>query len=275
MKCAYGAGILDKFLDEDITFDYGIGVSAGSANGCSYLAGQRERNLRFYTEHMKRPRFFGPVSLLTSGDLFGIRYIYSKLTNSDGVDPLDQEAMLLNPAEFVVVATNAETGEPAYFHKEDIPIDDYSIIMASCAIPAICRPVVIDGTPYYDGGISDPIPVQRALDDGCDKLVVILSKNRDFVKMPEKKSTQRAYRMLCRKYPKTVELLDNRHILYTEAQRRVFELEKEGKAFIFAPSRHLTMGTYSMDAKVNLRLYELGIRDFEKQREELRAFLEK
>ena len=60
MKCAYSAGILDKFLDDDITFSYCIGVSAGAANTLSYLAGQRGRNLRFYTEHLSDPRYFFP-----------------------------------------------------------------------------------------------------------------------------------------------------------------------------------------------------------------------
>ncbi len=43
MKCAYSAGILDAFLDDNVTFDYCMGVSAGAANTASYLAGQRGR----------------------------------------------------------------------------------------------------------------------------------------------------------------------------------------------------------------------------------------
>ena len=62
MKCAYSAGILDRFLDDKITFDYCIGVSAGAANTLSYLAGQRGRNLRFYTVHLDDPRAFVVVA---------------------------------------------------------------------------------------------------------------------------------------------------------------------------------------------------------------------
>ena len=88
MKCAYSAGILDKFLDDDITFSYCIGVSAGAANTLSYLAGQRGRNLRFYTEHLSDPRYLSVRSLVHTGNLFGLQYIYGTLTNSDGADPL-------------------------------------------------------------------------------------------------------------------------------------------------------------------------------------------
>mgnify|MGYP000298725770 CR=1 FL=1 len=75
MKCAYSAGILDRFLDEHITFDYCIGVSAGSANVASYLAGQRGRNLRFYVDHLHEPCYMGVKNLLRTGQFFGLQYI--------------------------------------------------------------------------------------------------------------------------------------------------------------------------------------------------------
>ncbi len=95
MKCAYSAGILDRFLDDKITFDYCIGVSAGAANTlslpCRY---QRGRNLRFYTVHLDDPRYLSVRSLLRTGNLFGLEYIYGTLTNSDGADPIDYDAIM-------------------------------------------------------------------------------------------------------------------------------------------------------------------------------------
>lgn len=271
MKCAYSAGVLDAFLDNDISFDYCIGVSAGSANAASFVAGQRGRNRRFYTEHIKEPGYFGLKSFLKTGNLFGLQYIYGNLTNSDGADPIDFPAIMANPAEYWLVTTNAATGKPTYFSKEDMIQDDYRHIMASCAIPAACRPVEINGQYYYDGGISDAIPVQRALDAGCDKLVVILSKTRDFVKNPEK--MRFLYSRLCRKYPKTIEALNNRHIMYRKCQKQLFELEKEGKAFIFALNNPPKVGTYTMDPKIEQQLYEMGLKDFEELHDKLNLFL--
>ena len=51
MKCVYSSGILDRLLDDKITFDYGIGVSAGAANLITFIAGQRERTYRFYAKY--------------------------------------------------------------------------------------------------------------------------------------------------------------------------------------------------------------------------------
>ena len=271
MKCAYSAGVLDKFLDGGVRFDYCIGVSAGSANTASFLGGQRGRNLRFYVDHIHEPDYFGARSLLRTGDLFGLHYIYATLSNSDGRDPLNYQGVMENPAEFVIVATDARTGRPVYFHKEDMRQDDYRIIMASCAIPAISRPVRIGDARYYDGGVSDSIPVDRALADGCDRLVIILSKNRDFIKQPERHRL--FYRTMCRRYPNIIRDLDTRHLSYRKSMQRMFDLEAEGKAFVFAPSRHLAMSTYAMNEEENLQLYQLGVQDYEERRAELEAFL--
>ena len=272
MKNAYQAGVLDAFLDCGITFDYVIGVSAGAANGASFLAGQRGRNRRFYTDHVTEPDYFGMKSFLKKGDLFNLSYIYGDLSNEDGADYLDFDALMNNPAEYEVTATNALTGEPAYFSKDQMIRNSYIHIMASSAIPVVCRPVFIDGIPHYDGGISDAIPVKRALDQGCQKVVCVLSKSRNYVKNPEK--FRPLYRMFCHKYPQAVKDMDTRHIMYRKCQSRMFSLEKAGRAFIFSLETDLVPGTYKMDPGVNQKLYELGLEDFENKKEALYSFME-
>ena len=272
MKCAYGAAVLDKFLDDRICFDYCIGVSAGAANTLSYLAGQRGRNKRFYTDHISDPMYFGVKPFLKNGNLFNLQYIYGDMTNSDGKDPLDYEAVMANPAEYELVTTCAETGQPVYFKKEDIIKDDYRHVMSSCAIPVACKPIEIDGIHYYDGGLTDAIPVRHALDQGCDKLVVISSKPRDYVKEPQK--FKMLYSSVCRKYPETVKSIAKRHKMYQRCQKWMFELEKRGKCFIFGPSEHLKMSTYGMDREANEKLYQLGLSDYDRRRSEFMEFLE-
>lgn len=271
MKCAYNAGILDDFLEEKISFDYCIGVSAGAGNLASYLAGQHGRNLRFFTQHIHSPEYFGVKSLLKTGDLFGLQYIYGTLTRSAGKDPLDYEAILRNPTQYEAVVTNAITGQAEYYGKEMLHQDDYRLLMASSAIPAVCRPVQLHGIPYYDGGLSDAIPVGRALGQGCDRLVVILSKNRDYLRTPQK--MRFLYSRICRSYPRVVEAIDHRHETYNRNLQEVFALEKAGKAFVFAPTKAIHMSTYSIREKSARELYELGRQDFATARLALKEFL--
>ena len=271
MKCAYNAGILDAFLDHNITFDYCIGVSAGSGNLASYLAGQRGRNLRFFTDHIHSSSYFGLKSLLKTGDLFGLKYIYGELTRRDGKDPLDFPALMKNPMEYEAVVTNALTGKPEYYGKERMKQDDYRLIMASSAIPVACHPVELNGVPYFDGGLTDAIPVRRALEQGCQKLVVILSKNRDYVRKPQ--GMRALYRWSCRKYPNIVKAIEGRHIAYNQNMQDVFALEREGTAFVFAASEPIQVGTYSMKEEEERKLYDLGLRDFDARKEDLLKFL--
>ena len=272
MKCAYSAGVLDAFLDAHINFDYVIAVSAGAANAASYLAGQCGRNLRFYTDWTHDPEYFGLKSYLKTGNLFGLHYIYADLTNSTGKDPLDFPALLANPTEYWMVVTDAATGTPVYFPKSALHQDDYRCIMASCALPAACKPIEIDGGLYYDGGVSDAIPVQRALTDGCDKVVAILSKPRGFVKKPE--GMRLFYSTMCRRYPNTVKALNERHLMYAKSQKYLYDLEKDGKAFIFAPSAPPKMSTYTMDRAVEQQLYDLGLQDYHTAEKALQGFMQ-
>lgn len=271
MKCAYSAGVLDRLMDDHITFDYVIGVSAGCANALSFMADQRGRNIRFYTDHIKETGYFGLNSYLKTGDLFGLDYIYSTLTNSDGGDPVNFPKVMANPAQYEVVTTNALTGEAEYHAKEEMHQDDYEWIKASCALPAACRPRMINGVPYYDGGVSDAIPCDHALEMGCDKLVVILSKPRNYIKKPEK--MRQFYTIACRKYPKIVEMLNKRPSIYQPKYNRVFELEKQGKAFVFAISEPVKMSTYAMNPDENRKLYRLGLQDYNDVQDRLRRFL--
>ena len=251
MKCAYSAGILDRFLDEHITFDYCIGVSAGSANVASYLAGQRGRNLRFYVDHLHEPGYMGVKNLLRTGQFFGLQYIYQTLTNSDGADPIDYPAIVENPAEFELVATDAATGKPVYFTKDDMKQDDYRAIMASCALPVMCRPISFKDQTYFDGGLSDSVPIMRAFAKGCRHI----------------------YRHALRKYPQTIAALDNRHLMYRQNIADVKKQESAGKALVFAPSKELKMSTYARDEKLEQELYDLGISDFDARLNELHTFL--
>ncbi len=271
MKCAYSAGILDCFLNNDINFDYCIGVSAGSANSASFLAKQKERNLRFYTQHVKDPEYISIQNYLLHGEIFGLDYIYGKLSNSDGKDPLDYQVLNDNPCEFEMVATSAETGKPIYFNKRDLRKDNYTPIMASSALPVFCNPVTFLGKEYFDGGISDAIPFQRALKQGCDKVVVLLSKPRSFIKKPE--AHKSIYSRVLKKYPKIIKDIDRRHIMYKNEIAKLKRLEAEGKLFVFAPSKNIKLDTFASDPVGEQKLYDLGLKDYDLRKEKLFRFL--
>ena len=273
MKCAYTSGILDMMLDDGIRPDYVIGVSAGAACGASYVARQRDRNRRFFVDYVERPDYMGWVAFCHSkGNFFNLEYIYQNMTGEGGEDALDYDAIMKNPCELWAVATDAETGEPYYFNKDDLHPDDYSVYMATCAIPIACRPVKMYGHLFYDGGCSDALPVKRALEAGCDKVIVILCRPKDTVREPEKH--QSLYHTLLHRYPKLVHSLDVRHKRYNATMRATKKLEENGRALIIAPENPLEITTYTRDPEPLQALYDTALEEYPHIREKLLAFCE-
>ncbi len=274
MKCAYSAGVLDAFLDEGIAFDYCAGVSAGAANLVSYLAGQRDRNRRYYCIYVKDPRYLSTRNFIKTGSLFGLQYIYGDMSNESGEDPLDFDTLMANPSELVFPATDAVTGNPRYFTKQDLRRNHYEPIMASCALPVMCRPVEINGRYYFDGGVSDSLPVKKMVKDGCAKIVALFSKPDGFLMKPQ--GHRRIYSAaLRRRFPKTVEDLNHRHEQYNRSMKQIRRMEREGKAMTFAPSGEIEIKTYTRDPAVMQQLYDNGVRDARERMDELKDFLRK
>ena len=151
---------------------------------------------------------------------------------------------------------DAITGKPVYFSKDSYRQDDYTVLMASCCLPAVCKPVFIDNTPHYDGGVADPIPIQKAFDDGCEKIVLILTRPKDEMHNPSLDS--RAAALIGKSYPEAAAILKKRHILYNEALTKALQYEKEGKLLIIAPDSSKGLGTLTKDKKKLTALYNEG-----------------
>ena len=261
LRDIYGLGILDHCMDADIHFDVCIGISAGSANLSAFLAGQRHRNYPFYTDYPFRKEYMSFWNFLKKGEFLNLEYVYGTLSRSDGENPLDYPTLASDPAEFIVVATNAVTGEPVYFTKADMAQDRYGILKSSSAIPFICKPQESSGVLCYDGALSDPVPVEKALAEGCEKVVVILTKPKDIPRTPG--NDPKLATMIKRRYPKAAKALKDRHLTYNAQVARAKELEAEGKVLILAPDSIEGLSTLSRDLDALERMYQKGYRDAE------------
>lgn len=270
MKCAYTAAILDRMLDDGVRPDYVIGVSAGAACGISFAAGQRDRNRRFFVDYVTDPDYIGFSAWKSSGSIFNLHYIYQECSTEGGKDPVDLAALNKNPMEWWAVATDIETGKPHYFTKKDVRPDDCRALMASSSIPVVCRPVEIDGHRYCDGGCSKSIPVKRALEAGCDRVIIILCRPKDTVRQPE--AMKPLYKAALRKYPNLVRSIELRHVRYNRQLRAARKLERQGHACILAPRQQLEISTYTKDPDKLQRLYDIGIEDYNARRDEILRF---
>ena len=252
----FAAGVLDYLLDQEITFDVGIGVSAGSANIASFIAGQYRRNYMFYTEYALREEYMSRKNIRSKGCFLDVQYIYGTLSNSDGENPFDFSAFCENQMEFLAVATDIPTGSARYFGKSDLRTNYYNVLMGSCAMPYVCSPQDVNGTLCFDGAVSDPIPLRKAIDIGCEKIILLLNQPID--NEWSKEEDDHLAERIRDKFPAVAKALHARAEKYNDNVFIASELSKLDKVKIIAPDDLCDVGTLSNNVKALNSLYEKG-----------------
>lgn len=178
MRGVFTDGVLDYFLDNNITFNYGVGVSAGACNGLSYLSRQRGRAKVTNIDMLEKHRYIGMKYLWTQHCILDRKFLYDTLPNE--ILPFDYDACFANPMTFEMVTTNCLTGKACYLTERTDPDRLLNIAKASSSLPYVCPIVWINHQPMLDGGIADSIPVERAISTGHDFNVVVLTRNRGY-----------------------------------------------------------------------------------------------
>lgn len=264
-RTIFSCGVTDCFLEENIMPDYFIGVSAGIAFGVSYLSGQKGRNRILAEEYMADKRYMGMKYLLNKNTktFYNLPFVFGELPNQ--IVPFDYEAFEAYPGEVEAGVTSLHTGRAEYL---EVPRRDTSfrVLTASCALPVLFQPVKIGKRYYMDGAVADSIPYRRALEKGCDKNIVILTRPRGY-----RKKTGRSIKMisrLYRNYPEFVDVLKHRAENYNRCIEDLKQEEKKGNVFIIAPDSTLGVGKTESDPGKLHALYEEG---YYKAKESLHA----
>lgn len=271
MRGMFTAGVLDVMMEEGISFDGVVGVSAGAIFGYSYMSGQQGRSLRYNLAHCRNPEFCGFRSLLRTGDLYGAEFCYHTLP--DKLDPYDWEAFRQNPTEFHIVCTDVTTGEAVYHlcgAEEDRRYAEMEWLRASASMPLVSRIVEVDGLRLLDGGVADSIPLQYFESIGYARNVVVLTQPDGYVK--KKNRALPAARLALGRYPRLLATMARRHEVYNDTLRHIREAERRGAALVIAPESPLPIGRTEHDPEKIRAVYTLGRRAAEKRLEELKRF---
>ena len=269
-RTVYSCGVMDALLEEGIMADTGYGVSAGAAFGVSYFSGQIGRNYRLATEIMNKKEYMGPANLINPKNrcYYGLKYAYETVPNT--VLPFDYEAYKANPGKFYAVVTNVETGKAEYM---PVTGDDrkWTLLQATCALPLLFPMIEIGGQKYMDGGLADSIPYKQLIKDGCDKIIVVLTRPLGYVKTTDR-STKLAAK-LYRKYPELCRTMLTRAQRYNECLEEVMKLKKQGRLFVFTPHSTFGVGRIENDPKKLDRLYQHGYKHAKWAMDDLKKYL--
>lgn len=268
MRGLYTCGVLDFFIDQGIEFQYVIGVSAGACNAVSYLAGQRGRNFEVNTAFVKDWRYMSIRNLIREKSYFGMDFIFNEIPNKHVI--FDYAAFNRSKTDFVVVTTECETGKPYYFTKDAFK-DNFDVLKATSSLPMLSPMVKLEGKWHLDGGLVAPIPLSKSRQDGNAKNVVILTRDQNYKKSPQKLIG--AAKIKYRNFPNLVRGLEHRHLAYNATLEEIDHLEKEGQVFVIRPGEEVAVDRLEKDTVKLKALYQQGYEDAKRQHEALLAFL--
>ncbi len=267
MRGIYTAGVLDVFMEQNITFQGVIGTSAGVVHGCSFLSGQKGRSIRYYKKYCNEPRFMSFKSYLKTGNVVETEFAYDELPNR--LDPYDYTAFSQNNIPFYAACTNVESGLAEHIQITDM-LGQIDVVRASASLPYFSQIVEFGGKKYLDGGCADAIPLKAFQDMGYQKNLVVLTRPADYVKKPELKGF--AW-LKYRKYPNFVKLLKRRHEIYNQTLEYINQCEKKGEIFVIRPTKPLPASRMEHDPQVIESTYNIGREDALNALEQLKNWM--
>lgn len=271
LRTIFSAGVCDGLLAGNVMTDYLVGVSAGIAYGVSYISRQQGRNLEVATRFAPDKRYMGLGNLLRRDNrsYFGLDFTFRRIPEE--LVPFDYETFAAYPGQMEAVVTNLNTGDADYLEVPRDARGSSLVLQASCALPLMFPIFHIGGQPYLDGGASDAIPFARALDQGCDRVIVVLTKPRDYVRKPDR--ALRLMEQTYRQWPNFCQTMRQRAQRYNQCRERLFQMECEGKLLVIAPeTTHGVSRTERNVEKLRL-LWADGFRQATDRMEEIRDFL--
>ena len=263
----YTSGVLDAFIDNGIDIKNIYGVSPGALNAMSYLSKQKGRSLRLSKQQLSNKECVDYKRMLLGKSIVNLDYLFNEVNNE--IDPLDLKEFN-NKDDFIAVSTNIETGLSVYKKIEDYN-QDYLYIKASASLPLFSSIVHVDGLKLLDGGLSDSIPVFKALDDGYNKVIVVLTRDKDFVCKPYK--LMKAYKAKYIKYPNLIKTMENRANKYNVTRDLIETYTNQGKVLPIYPSAPIAVSHLEKDTDKIDAVYNLGYSDATKMVKQIKEFI--
>lgn len=271
LRTIFSSGVCDAFLEGNLSADYVIGVSAGIAYGVSYVSKQPRRNLELVTCYAADRRYMGMGNLLNprNRSYFGLDFTFRRIPEE--LLPFDYETFASYSGTMEAVVTDLASGRAHYLPVPRDAQGSSLVLQASCALPLMFPIYHIDGHDYLDGGVADAIPYERAFEAGCDRVIVVLTRPRDFERKPD--SALKLVEWKYRKYPNFCKAMKDRAQRYNKCRERLFQLERQGKVLVIAPETTRGVSRTERDAEKLRLLWSEGYKMGMERIDEVRAYI--
>lgn len=270
LRGVYTAGVQGVLHAANLTFDCLIGTSAGAMNGINYITHQPERSFLIDYRYARDKNFMGLRPLFKEGQIFSFSYMFGPVNRQY---PLDLPAFEASPVRLIAVASDLESGAPAYLERSTCS-DMMLALQASSSMPMLSTPIALDGRRYLDGGPSMPVAYPKAMEEGYARIVLILTRQKGYRKQPLSRLTRLAVRNRLRHYPAFRRTMEHSPARYNAMMDEIDRLEQDGRLFAIRPSEPVLVSRTEKDVDKLEALFHLGRSDAQACLPALRAFLE-
>lgn len=253
MRGTFTSGVLDYMMDHDIEVPYGIGVSAGACNGVSFVSHQRGRAKFSNIDLLDKYKYISINHLLRTGSIIDMDMLYNRFTEE--ILPFDYDTYFARPMRFEMVTTDCLTGQACYMEEQHDRRRLIDIVKASASLPYVCPICYVDNRPMLDGGIVDSIPIERAMSQGYEKNIVVLTRNKGYRK---KEKTIQHPSFIYRRYPQLRQALIMRNIRYNNQLALIEQMEAEGRILVIRPEKPIVVDRMEKNVKKLTDLYNEG-----------------
>ncbi len=269
MRSLFTSGVLDVLMDNNIDIDCTVGVSAGALVGSNYVSNQKGRTAKININYCSDNKYIGVGAIKNNKGLVGFDYLFGGEIAKN--IPFDEKEFLNSNKRFVTGITNCITGKTEYYDKNSE--NTYKLLQASSSMPLVSKVVEINGKPYLDGAIDCNVPIDWALEQGYERIIVVLTRNKDYRKKPVSSKMKKMYNLVYKKYPNLLETMYNRPNKYNETYNKIEKLESENKIFVFRPENNVDISRLERHQEKLKNLYEEGIEETKNRLDDLKKYL--
>lgn len=262
MRGAYTAGALTWLIDNNIEFDNTYGISTGAIHLCNFLLKDKKLLFDFSTKYITDKKAIGIRALFRCGHVVDYDYLFNEVIEKQTC--FDIKALNTTNSIGNVGIYELENEKTVYHKVNELDLEE---LKAACTLPLLGKTVKYQNKHLLDGGISDMIPIEPSVKDGCNKHLIITTKPKDYVRKPSNKFVVLLMKIRYKKFPCISRDYAIRHRNYYKQISCIKKLQEEGNAIYIYPSENTNVSRLGGSKEELEKLYKLGWNDMEANKE--------
>lgn len=251
----FSFGVIDSFIKASYNpFDIHLGVSNGAVVQLWYLLEASDYNLdkMLFSASKDYVRY---TNLLFNKSIMNFEKLYQ---DANKVFPIDFDRLQVNleGKNFYVVVSDAASGKPEYI---ELSKENYiNEMLATGSLPVLMKnAILLEGKRKYDGGITDPIPVQKAYEMGAREIVVIRTYEKAFIRKTKLENYIAAF--ATRAYPQISKALKYNSATYNSSLEFINNPPSDCKITQICPPQRLSTKRATTNANTMKADYQIGM----------------